>query len=125
VWRCTRTRNFGSATSCGIRTAIPAHAVDWTHASTWEFLPLDDDAFPAVDLCREAGRRGGTAAAALNAANEEMVAAFLAGGVPFPAIVDTVARIVDEHDVVTDPDLAAVLDAEAWARARTSELVTA
>ena len=102
-----------------------AHAVDWTHASTWEFLPLDDDAFPAVDLCREAGRRGGTAAAALNAANEEMVAAFLAGRVPFPAIVDTVARVVDEHDVVTDPDLAAVLDAEAWARARTSELVTA
>ena len=102
-----------------------ASAVDWTHASTWEFLPLDDDAFPAVDLCREAGRRGGTAAAALNAANEEMVAAFLAGRVPFPAIVDTVARVVDEHDVVTDPDLAAVLDAEAWARARTSELVTA
>jgi len=102
-----------------------ARAVDWTAAATWEFLPLDSSAFPAVDLCREAGRRGGTAPAVLNAANEEMVAAFLAGRVPFPAIVDTVARVVDEHDVVADPDLGAVLDAEAWARARARELVTA
>lgn len=102
-----------------------APAVDWTAASTWEFLPLDSDAFPAVDLCREAGRRGGTAPAVLNAANEELVAAFLAGRVPFPAIVDTVARVVAEHDIVTDPDLAAVLDAESWARARAGELVNA
>jgi len=102
-----------------------ARAVDWTTAATWEFLPLDSAAFPAVDLCREAGRRGGTAPAVLNAANEELVAAFLAGRLPFPAIVDTVARVVDEHDAVADPDLSAVLDAEAWARARARELVTA
>ncbi|MDQ1746902.1 MAG: 1-deoxy-D-xylulose-5-phosphate reductoisomerase [Frankiaceae bacterium] len=101
-----------------------AAAVDWTKAATWEFFPLDAAAFPAVDLCREAGRRGGTAPAALNAANEELVAAFLAGRVRFPAIVDTVARVVEEHDVVTDPDLAAVLDAEQWARARAGELVS-
>jgi 1-deoxy-D-xylulose-5-phosphate reductoisomerase len=100
-----------------------ARAVDWTAASSWEFLPLDDDAFPAVGLCREAGRRGGTAPAVLNAANEEMVAAFLAGRVPFLAIVDTVARVVDEHDVVETPDLAAILDAEAWARRRTAEML--
>jgi len=102
-----------------------ARAVDWTTAAAWEFFPLDTEAFPAVDLCREAGRRGGTAPAVLNAANEEMVAAFLAGRVPFLAIVDTVARVVEEHDVVADPDLAAVLDAETWARTRAGELVTA
>jgi 1-deoxy-D-xylulose-5-phosphate reductoisomerase len=102
-----------------------AKAVDWSRASSWEFFPLDTDAFPAVDLCRAAGQRGGTAPAVLNAANEEMVAAFLAGRVPFPAIVDTVARVVDEHDVVATPDLAAILDAETWARRRTNEIVAA
>jgi 1-deoxy-D-xylulose-5-phosphate reductoisomerase len=102
-----------------------AAAVDWTKAASWEFFPLDAAAFPAVDLCREAGRRGGTAPAVLNAANEELVAAFLAGRVRFPAIVDTVARVVEEHDVVADPDLAAVLDAEQWARTRAAELVSA
>ncbi len=107
------------------RVAGAAKSVDWTNASAWEFLPLDTDAFPAVDLCREAGRRGGTAPAVLNAANEEMVAAFLAGRVPFPAIVDTVARVVDEHDLVDTPDLDAVLDAETWARRRTTEIVAA
>jgi 1-deoxy-D-xylulose-5-phosphate reductoisomerase len=61
----------------------------------------------------------------LNAANEEVVAAFLAGRLPFLGIVDTVAAVVGEHDVVTTPDLAAVLDAEAWARRRTAEILAA
>ena len=107
------------------RLPSAARPVDWTAAATWEFFPLDTEAFPAVELCREAGRRGGTAPAVLNAANEEVVAAFLAGRVRFPAIVDTVARVVEEHDVIADPDLAAVLDAEKWARTRAGELVTA
>jgi 1-deoxy-D-xylulose-5-phosphate reductoisomerase len=102
-----------------------ARAVDWTQAATWEFLPLDDEAFPAVRLCREAGLRGGTAPAVLNAANEEAVAAFLAGRLPFLGIVDTVAAVVGEHDVTAEPDLAAVLDAETWARRRTAELMAA
>ena len=68
-------------------------------ASTWEFLPLDDDAFPAVRLARAAGDAGGTAPAVYNAANEVCVAAFLAGRLPFPGIVDTLARVLDEHEV--------------------------
>jgi 1-deoxy-D-xylulose-5-phosphate reductoisomerase len=102
-----------------------ARAVDWTTASSWEFEPLDLRAFPAVALCREAGTRGGTAPAVLNAANEEMAAAFLGGRVPFLAIVDTVARVVGEHAIVETPDLPAILDAEAWARRRTAEILAA
>ena len=60
------------------------YGMDWAAASTWEFLPLDDAAFPAVELCRAAGRR---AAARLrrryNAANEVCVEAFLAGRLAF------------------------------------------
>jgi 1-deoxy-D-xylulose-5-phosphate reductoisomerase len=69
------------------------------------------------------GRRGGTAPAVFNAANEEAVAAFVAGRLPFLGIVDTVARVVSDHDVVADPSLDDVFDAERWARARAGELV--
>jgi 1-deoxy-D-xylulose-5-phosphate reductoisomerase len=97
-------------------------ACDWTRAATWEFRPLDDAAFPAVRLAREAGAEGGTAPAVYNAANEVCVESFLSGRLPFTGIVDTLARVLDDHepgnlDTVTD-----VVEAEAWARARAGEL---
>jgi 1-deoxy-D-xylulose-5-phosphate reductoisomerase len=97
-------------------------ACDWTRAATWEFRPLDDVAFPAVRLAREAGAAGGTAPAVYNAANEVCVESFLSGRLPFTGIVDTLARVLDDHepgnlDTVTD-----VVEAEAWARARAGEL---
>ncbi|MGI4896285.1 MAG: 1-deoxy-D-xylulose-5-phosphate reductoisomerase [Janthinobacterium lividum] len=105
------------------RVAGSASGIDWTRAATWTFEPLDAVAFPAVDLAREAGRRGSTVPAVLNAANEECVAAFHAGELPFLAIVDTVARVVAEHEPVGDPrDVEDVLAAEDWARARAREL---
>ncbi|MEV0803480.1 1-deoxy-D-xylulose-5-phosphate reductoisomerase [Kribbella sp. NPDC050281] len=101
-----------------------APACDWTTASSWEFEPLDDEAFPAVQLAREAGTRGGTAPAVLNAANEVCVQAFRDGRLPFLAIVDTVARVVTEHDVPSYEELSIddVLAADGWARARAREL---
>jgi len=97
--------------------------VDWTAAASWTFEALDGQAFPAVDLAREAGRRGSTVPAVLNAANEECVAAFHAGSLPFLGIVDTVARVVGEHAPAGDPrDVDDVLAAEDWARARAREL---
>jgi 1-deoxy-D-xylulose-5-phosphate reductoisomerase len=106
------------------RVADAAPGLDWTTAATWTFEPLDDAAFPAVALAREAARLGGTAPAVYNAANEACVADFLAGSISFPRIVDTVARVVSEHDtsrtgVTTLED---VLSVDAWARARAREL---
>jgi 1-deoxy-D-xylulose-5-phosphate reductoisomerase len=92
-------------------------ALDWSRASTWEFQPLDETAFPAVRLARSAGEAGGVMPALFNAANEEAVAAFLAGRLSFPGIVQLVARTLDDA-----PDLGAptcvedVLAAEKWAR---------
>jgi len=105
--------------------AVPP--VDWSRAHTWQFEPLDEDAFPAVGLAREAGRTGRGLPAALNAANEECVAAFLAGRIPFLSIVDTVAEVVGEA-AATGPctgepaSVAEVLAVEEWARARAREL---
>jgi 1-deoxy-D-xylulose-5-phosphate reductoisomerase len=103
-------------------------ACDWTTASTWDFLPLDDDAFPAVALARHVGQEGATYPAVFNAANEECVAAFLAGTIPFLAIVDTVARVVEEWAgrAGNDPgqlSVESVLRAEAWARARARQVL--
>ena len=61
-----------------VRRRRPGGGLDG-RAHTWTFEPLDEEAFPAVALAREAGSAGGTAPAIYNAANEECVDAFLAG----------------------------------------------
>ncbi len=106
------------------RVADAAPAVDWATAHTWTFEPLDEHAFPAVSLAREAGRAGGTCPAVYNAANEECVAAFLAGALSFTGIVDTVMRVISEHDGARQGEVSLedVLDADRWARARATEL---
>jgi 1-deoxy-D-xylulose-5-phosphate reductoisomerase len=121
------------------RVPDAAPACDWTAATRWEFLPLDEEAFPAVGLARRAGSAGGTAPAVFNGADEACVAAFLDGRLPFAGIVETVARVLDEHlegsshDRAPDPGaswvdgnnagLWDVTAADAWARRRASELV--
>jgi 1-deoxy-D-xylulose-5-phosphate reductoisomerase len=104
-----------------------APPVDWTQAHTWTFEPLDEEAFPAVPLARQVGEAGGTSPAVYNAANEECVAAFLAGTVSFTGIVDTVMRVISEHggagaQAVSLDD---VLEADRWARGRARELTAA
>ena len=106
------------------RVADAAPGLDWSAAAAWTFEPLDDAAFPAVALAREAAAAGGTAPAAYNGANEACVADFQAGRIGFTRIVDTVAQIVSEHDaartsVTSVTDVLAVDD---WARRRAREL---
>jgi 1-deoxy-D-xylulose-5-phosphate reductoisomerase len=94
-----------------------ASPLDLTTAARWDFLPLDDAAFPAVRLARAAGTAGGTLPAVYNAANEECVAAFLAGRIGFLDIVDTVAGVMAAHRPGDGPlDLNGVLAADGWAR---------
>jgi 1-deoxy-D-xylulose-5-phosphate reductoisomerase len=105
------------------RVPDAASPVDWTAAQTWTFEPLDEGRFPAVGLAREAGRAGGTVPAVFNAANEECVAAFVAGRVPFGGIVGTVARVVSDHGGSgRAAGLDDVLAADQWARIRAREL---
>ncbi len=107
------------------RVPDAAPAVDWTRAQTWEFFPLDDEAFPAVGLARRAGEQGGTAPAVYNAANEVCVEAFRTGALAFVDIVDTVAQVLNTHDVGSGRHLTVddVLAADAWARAHTLTLL--
>ena len=117
------------------RVPNAAPSCDWTQAATWEFYPLDEAAFPAVRIAREVGSLAGTAPAVFNAANEECVAAFLDGRLPFTGILSTVEQVVTHHvqgtssgegsAFVSDADLSveAVLAAEAWARPAANQLI--
>jgi len=109
------------------RVPDAARPYDWSVPRSWHFEPLDDEAFPAVELARRCGRAGGTAPAVYNAANEVCVDAFCAGDLGFLGIVATVEAVVEEHLAaghVPDADLTveAVLAADLWARQRAGEL---
>nr|WP_303772202.1 1-deoxy-D-xylulose-5-phosphate reductoisomerase [Actinomyces oris] len=98
---------------------------DWREPVSWTFEPLDSAAFPAVDLARSAVAASDTHPAVLNAANEQAVAAFLAGGLEWLDIVEIDAAVVGEHEGLTGPGLDDVLAVETWARARADELIAA
>ena len=104
---------------------------DWTTASTWEFFPLDEEAFPAVALARRVGEAAGTYPAVYNAANEVCVDAFHDGVIGFLDIVDTVARVVDDWEASVSrgenqsaaESVDDVLAADRWGRERAAQVI--
>ena len=80
------------------------------------FEALDEQRFPAVGLAYQALRAGRTYPAALNAANEIAVAAFLEERLAFQAIASVVADVLDSHEPGDATTLDGVLDADARAR---------
>jgi 1-deoxy-D-xylulose-5-phosphate reductoisomerase len=106
------------------RVPSAAAAVDWTQAHNWELRPLDDEAFPAVRLAKGAGRAGRCPPAVYNAANEECVAAFVSGRLPFLGIVDTLEQVLAAAPDFAEPGTVDdVLAAEAWARAQAQRTI--
>lgn len=91
-------------------------AFDPVTAGSLTFEAVDVQRFPAFALGVAAGRAGGTAPAVFNAANEEAVAGFLAGAIPFTGIADIIARALDAHDAAPADTLDSVLAADRSAR---------
>lgn len=115
---------IGHALAWPDRLPGSARPVDWTKAADWHFEPLDESAFPAVALAKDAGRAGGLMPAVYNAANEEAVAAFRDGRLPFLGIVDTISSVLEAAPEFGRPgSVADVLEAENWARACARRLV--
>ncbi len=100
---------------------------DWSTRQSWDFQPLDDEAFPAVRLARQVGGAGGTYPAVYNAANEVCVDAFHDRRIGFLDIVDTVERVVLAHDgsMHDASSVEGVLAADAWARQTAADLIGA
>ncbi|WP_348769844.1 1-deoxy-D-xylulose-5-phosphate reductoisomerase [Rhodococcus sp. PAMC28707] len=108
------------------RVANAARPLDFTTAFSWDFEPLDDRVFPAVQLAREAGILGGCMTAVYNAANEVAAEAFLAGRIEFPRIVDTVKEVLGAGSsewTATPTTVDEVLEADSWARRQARALL--
>jgi 1-deoxy-D-xylulose-5-phosphate reductoisomerase len=87
------------------------------------FEDLDREAFPAVDLAYRAGRLGLTYPAALNAANEVAVMAFLEGKIRLVQIPEVAAAVLDEHEAAPVVSEVALDRADRWARERAAEII--
>ena len=72
--------------------------------------------FPALTLARQAGEVGGTMPAVLNAANEVAVDAFCSRTISFLEITAMVKRTMERHQVINNPTLEQILQADSWAR---------
>jgi 1-deoxy-D-xylulose-5-phosphate reductoisomerase len=99
------------------RVDWPEERIDLEKIGALDFEPVDHDRFPSVQLAYEAGRRGMTFPAALNAANEEAVHAFLADRIGFTEIPAIVEEVLEAHRPAA-ADLDAVIDVDRWARER-------
>ena len=86
-------------------------------------LRSDEGRSVAVELARGALQAGESAPAVLNAANEVAVAAFLAGRAPFPAIVETVEKVLAAHRPAALASLDDALAWDAWGRERAAEVL--
>jgi 1-deoxy-D-xylulose-5-phosphate reductoisomerase len=98
-------------------------ALDLTRLGHLTFEPLDREAFPAVDLAYRAGAMGSTYPAALNAANEVAVMAFLEGKIRLIQIADVVAAVLDDHTGASVVSEVTLTRADSWARSRAAEIV--
>jgi len=101
------------------RWECPAEKLDFEQALSLDFFPPDEERFPAVVLGHEVARRGGTAGAVLNAANEAAVARFLDGQLRFMDIVPVCRAVLNNHNFDPSPTLEQLLDLDAWARKET------
>jgi 1-deoxy-D-xylulose-5-phosphate reductoisomerase len=72
--------------------------------------------YPCLALAMEAGRRGGTLPAVLAAADEVAVEQFLDGHIRYTDIPGVIEATLAAHDPIAEPDLDAILAADAWAR---------
>lgn len=99
--------------------------LDWFSLKDLTFEPPDTSRFPMLDLAYQAGRRGGTAPAVMNAANEVAVECFLDEIISFPSIYRVVEEVLWGHSVIERPELEEILEADREGREKARQLVKA
>jgi 1-deoxy-D-xylulose-5-phosphate reductoisomerase len=101
-------------------------AIDWSKSHSWQFLPIDNEKYPAIELAKRCGQLGSGLPAVYNAANEVAVAAFLASQIKFTAIIDIVEAVVQSfgsNTPTTIRDISDVSGIEKSARSKADELI--
>ena len=90
--------------------------LDLAALRSFHFEEPDRRRFPCLELGYEASRKGGSMPAALNAANEVAVQAFLDGRIGFTEIPRRIEKVLHKHRVLKNPKLADLLETDGWAR---------
>jgi len=114
---------IGYALAWPDRLGTPFGHIDWANLGRLDFEPPDLATFGCLSLAFEAARLGGTAPAWLNAANEVVVAAFLAGRVRWITISEVLSEALTRHDGSSASSVEAVVDVDRRARLDTTELL--
>ena len=99
------------------RLPCPAPALDLFACAPMSFSRPDTDTFGCLKLAVEAAKRGGTACAVMNGANEAAVGLCLRGEIGIADIEIRVRRAMDAVPVTDNPGLEDILDADRLARA--------
>lgn len=107
------------------RLPLDLPSLDLTEIGTLTFCKPDHDRFPCLALGYESLKIGGTMPAAMNAANEVAVEAFLQGGIHFTDISDIIRSTMLAHTPTEVENIEAALDADRWARGKAESLVHA
>ncbi|MCP9448733.1 MAG: 1-deoxy-D-xylulose-5-phosphate reductoisomerase [Nitrospira sp.] len=107
------------------RMPLDLPSLDLTEIGKLTFCKPDHDRFPCLSLGYESLRIGGTMPAAMNAANEVAVEAFLNGGIRFIEIPEVIRHTMDAHTHRDLVDLEDALEADRWAREKAGSLVHA
>jgi 1-deoxy-D-xylulose-5-phosphate reductoisomerase len=103
------------------RLQLETPRLDLAAVGKLEFFPPDFEKFPCLALAFEAGRRGGTAPAVLNAANEAAVDLFLRDKIPFARIPALLEEVLGRAAITELDSIETAVAADAWARAETVE----
>lgn len=98
--------------------------LDLTRLSSLHFEEPDGERFPCISLAYRALRTGGTLPAAMNAANEEAVQAFIDERISFADIPEIIQSVMDEHRTSDVKDLANVVAADRSARTAAQFAIT-
>lgn len=97
----------------------------WDSAVSWNFEPVDLETFPAINLARAALQESSLHPAVMNAANEECVAAFIAGKLSYLGIMEIVAQVLADFRGFDALTLESVRESETWARNYANQLIGA
>lgn len=107
------------------RMPLDLPSLDLTEIGKLTFCKPDHDRFPCLGLGYESLRVGGTMPAAMNAANEVAVEAFLNGGIRFVDIAEIIRSTMEAHHSREVESLDDALETDRWAREKAEALVHA
>jgi 1-deoxy-D-xylulose-5-phosphate reductoisomerase len=113
------------------RLALDLPRLNLTEAGRLDFEEVPERKYPCLFLALDALRRGGSAPAALNGANEEIVAAYLDGAFPFPRIAGILKDVMSRFDGAESSvprevrTIADALAADGWGREQARTLIAA